>query len=326
MSPLSPCPKSKIYYTVLMKENALIAVSVKVIDKARHALNDFLLNLSPEGVVEESVGETKEWQGECASSIYLEMDGAENKLKQVEEYLSALTDIWGKGTVLSYEVSKIGDDWKEKYQHYFKTKRVTDKIVVSPPWEDYQKREGEIVIRILPGVAFGTGTHETTLLSLAAIEEIFLTGNKSVSSILDVGCGSGILAIAGALLGAKRVLGVESDKDAVNSAMDNVIRNDVQDIVEVRHESFGPNGGMNPNTFSERFDIVVSNLSGQEIKRVATYLSAFTAPFGHLILSGFLAGEKDEVLSAFEDIYRFTVIEKTLGEWGLVIMFNQNIN
>jgi ribosomal protein L11 methyltransferase len=301
-----------------MKEKVLITVSVKVIGVAMYALNDFLLSLSPEGVVEESEGKTKEWQGECASLIYLEMDGAKNKLKQLDEYLLALTDIWGKGTVLSYEVSEIGDEWKEKYQHYFKTKKVTDKVVVSPPWEDYQKREGEIAIRILPGVAFGTGTHETTVLSLAAIEEIFLTGNKSVSSILDVGCGSGILSIAGALLGANRVLGVESDRDAVDSAMDNVIRNDVRDIVEIRHENFGGDGEMNPIALNERFDIVVANLSGQEIKRVATSLLAFTAHQGHLILSGFLVGEKDEVLSAFGDIHRFSVIERTLGEWGLV--------
>lgn len=306
-----------MYYTVSMKENSLIGVSVKVVEGARDALYDFLLTLSPGGVVEESKGEGEEWLEGCAS-IYLEKGEAEEKLKTLEEYLSALTDIWGEDTVILYEVEEVGNDWRDKYQRFFTAKRVTNRIVVSPPWEDYLGREGDIVIKILPGAAFGTGTHETTRLSLIAMGKVFSTAK--IDSILDVGTGSGILAVAGALLGAGRVLGVESDAEAVKSAVDNVIRNEVHDTVEIRHGSFGEGGGIEPDSLRERFDLVVANITGEVIRRVAASLSAFTNPNGYLILSGFLTGEEDEIVKAFGDTRKLSVSMESMGEWSSIIV------
>ncbi|GEM_PF-511831 len=299
-----------------MKENALIAVSVKVVEGAREALNDFLLTLSPGGIVEEIEGEGENRSGGCAS-IYLEAGEAEEKLKRLEEYLSALIDIWGEKAVLAYRIEEIGSDWRYKYQRFFRAKKVTDTIVVSPPWEDYRKGEGEILIKILPGAAFGTGIHETTRLSLIAMERIF--SNAGIDSLLDVGTGSGILAVAGALLGAVRVLAVDSDEEAVNSAVDNAVRNGVQDIVKIRHETFGDKGG---ESLQERFDLVVANISGEVIKRTADSLLALTNPGGYLVLSGFLSGEADEVLNAFGDVKRFLTTKDTLGEWSSITVEN----
>jgi ribosomal protein L11 methyltransferase len=217
--------------------------------------------------------------------------------------------------VLRYEVGEIGDGWKYEYQRFFETKRVTDRIVVSPPWEDYAGREGEIVIEILPGAAFGTGTHETTRLSLIAMERIFSTAK--IDSLLDVGTGSGILAIAGALLGAGRVLAVDIDKEAVNSAADNAVRNGVRDVVEIRHEGFGDRAGTEPDP-PERFDLVVANITGGTIKRLADSLQSLANPGGYLILSGFLKGEADEILGLFGDKKRFSATKDSLGEWSAV--------
>lgn len=305
-----------------MKDSTLIAVSVKVVENAREALNDFLLTLSPGGIVEESKGKGEEWLGESAS-IYLEKGEAEEKLKRLEEYLSELTSIWGEKAVLRYEVEEIGDGWKYEYQRFFETRRVTDRIVVSPPWEDYLAREGEIVIKILPGAAFGTGTHETTRLSLIAMERVFSTAK--IDSVLDVGTGSGILAVAGALLGAGRVLAVDSDEEAVNSAVDNVIRNGVQDIVQIRHETFGDKAGIETDVLGERFDLVVANITGETIRRLAAFLLALTNPGGYLVLSGFLKGEADEILNIFRDEKRFSTTKDSLKEWSAVTVESRTL-
>ena len=253
---------------------------------------------------------------ECVS-IYLELGEAEEKLKRLEEYLSALTDIWGEKAVLAYRVEEIGSDWKYKYQRFFRAKKVTDTIVVSPPWEDCHKGEGEILIKILPGAAFGTGIHETTRLSLIAMERIF--SNARINSLLDVGTGSGILAVAGALLGAGRVLAIDIDEDAVNSALDNAIRNGVQDIVEVRHKTFGDKVG---ESLQESFDLVVSNISGEVIKGAADSLLTLTNPGGYLVLSGFLSEEADEVLNAFGEVNSFLTTKDKLGEWSSITVEN----
>lgn len=300
-----------------MKERALIAVTVKVVEDAADALYDFLHTLSPGGVVEESRGEGGDWLKDCAS-VYLETEEAEGKLKMLEGYLTALKDIWGKGAVLLYDVREAEDDWRDKYQRYFSTKRVTDRIVVSPPWEDYRGGEGDIVIEILPGAAFGTGTHETTRLSLIDMERV--SSETRVGSILDVGTGSGILAVAGALLGARRVLGIESDGEAVRSAVENVMRNGVRDAVEIVHGSFGDEGEIEPEGLHERFDLVVANITGEVIRRVAPQLSAFAKRNGHLVLSGFLRGEEDEIVKAFGGRERLSVSKEDMGEWGSIVM------
>src|SRR5690606_15144018 len=109
------------------------------------------------------------------------------------------------GSVTITEVYE--EDWTEAWKKYYKPIKLGEKIVIKPTWEEYEKKEGEIVIEIDPGMAFGTGTHETTMLCSEALEK-YVDEN---SFVYDVGCGSGILSIVSAKLGAKKVIGVDLD-------------------------------------------------------------------------------------------------------------------
>jgi ribosomal protein L11 methyltransferase len=289
-----------------MKETLFVRVTVEVVDEARLALLDFLAELSPAGVVEES-----EWEGvRVPACVYLPREGSEGKLDRLEGYLDFLRELWGGGAVLSYEAVEVADPgWTTEYRRYFTAQRITSRIVVRPPWEAYPAREGDIVITILPGPAFGTGTHETTRLCLAAIEEICAA--RRIETMLDVGCGSAILSIAGALLGIGRVKGVEADPQAVESARENAARNGFgDDRVTVVEETFTRAG--------ETFDLVVANLTSGEIAPVIDALFASAAPGGFVVLSGILdieEGTMRAVIDKHRPAGRPDPSVRRQGEW-----------
>ncbi len=265
-----------------MKERVFVQVRVQVIPEARIALADFLTELSPAGIVEES-----EWEGTHGPAcVYLRREGSEEKLGLLDRYLDSLRELWGDGAVLSYEVSELADPgWATEYRHFFTTQRVSSRITVSPPWERYTGHGDEIVISIVPGPAFGTGTHESTRLCLRAMEEI--CAERHVHSMLDVGCGSAILSIAGALLGVDRVLGVESDPDAAESARENVAGNGLEDRITIESRTFTRSAGS--------YDLVAANLTTREIEPIIASLVESVAPGGKLVLSGILDEEEEKM-------------------------------
>lgn len=288
-----------------MKETLFMRVTVEVVDEARLALLDFLTELSPAGVVEES-----QWEGVRAPAcIYLPREGSREKLGVLQDYLDSLRELWGNDAVVSYEAAEVADPgWATEYQRYFSAQRVTSRITVVPPWEDYTPKKGEIVIMILPGPAFGTGTHETTRLCLMVMEEI--SAHRQIESMLDVGCGSAILSIAGALLGIERVTGVEADAQAVGSARENVARNGLGDRVTVREETFARSPGT--------FDLVVANLTSTEIEPVIGPLFQSVAPGGCLILSGILDVEEEKMKTIIDEHCPYDCPEPSVrrrGEW-----------
>jgi ribosomal protein L11 methyltransferase len=262
-----------------MKESVFIQVTVEVVEEARLALLDFLTGLSPAGIVEES-----EWEGvRGPACVYLHREGSKEKLRLLERYLDSLRELWGGDAVVSYAAVEVVDPgWATEYRRFFTTQRVTPRIIVVPPWETYSGRGDEIVIAIEPGPAFGTGTHETTRLCLSALENICTAGK--VGGMLDVGCGSAILSIAGALLGVDRALGIESDPQAVLSARENVARNGLTDRVTIRGEVFERSVGT--------FDLVVANLTTREIEPIIGPLIESVLPGGKLVLSGILDTEE----------------------------------
>jgi ribosomal protein L11 methyltransferase len=293
---------------VMMKESHSIQVLIDIADEVRPALVDFLLGLSPTGVVEGT-----DWGEESQPvTVYFAPDEAATALESVRIYLASLANLWGDGVVRELSVSEIGNGWRTEYRHYFAAKKVTDRLVVAPPWEHYEPEGDEIVIEIVPGRAFGTGTHETTILCLRAMEGLFRKGN--VESLLDVGGGSGILAIAGALLGAKRVTAVESDPEAVQAAQENLVANRVSDRVRVVHAAFPD--GIAPG---ETFNIVIANLTGTDIRTHAGKLTGAAADGGFLIVSGFLVEEADSITKALSSKGKGRVEHLAMGEWGAAV-------
>ena len=293
-----------------MDETVFVRVTVEVIEEARLALTDFLAELSPSGVVEES-----EWEGvRGPACVYLSPDGAQEKLSRLYRYLDSLRELWGSGAVLTCEVAEVTDPgWATEYQRFFTAQRVTDRIVVVPPWEDRPEGGDLIVIRILPGPAFGTGTHETTRLCLSAMEQVCRPG--PIETMLDIGCGSAILSIAGALLGVGRVRGVESDGQAVISARENVDRNGLAGRVTIVHETFTRASGT--------FDLVVANLTAREIEPMIGPLFESVGRGGWLILSGILDTEEDKMKDSIgrHRPSRFSEPSvRRMGEWLCFVM------
>jgi ribosomal protein L11 methyltransferase len=205
------------------------------------------------------------------------------------------------------ESEPLTDEWKDKWKEGFKAFRASDRVVVRPAWDtdDYTDKS-EIVITIDPGMAFGTGTHETTAMCLAALERLVRPG----VSVLDIGTGSGILAIAASMLGAARVTAVEYDADAAASASANFEINGVADRVELLE------GDIRELAVSfAAYDVVVANITSGLIGRIAGILPTLIAHGGKLIVSGLLAEEGAQVGNTLAEAGFAVTSTEAKGEW-----------
>jgi ribosomal protein L11 methyltransferase len=187
---------------------------------------------------------------------------------------------------------KVDDDseWKDKWKEYFKPTKVGKRIVVKPTWESYDKKEDELVINIDPDMAFGTGTHETTSLCLKLMEDYVKAGDK----VLDVGCGSGILSLGGALLGAGETLAIDIDPEAVKIAAKNVALNHCDDKVKVKVGNLVDGVDFKAN-------VIVANLMADLVIMLSKYAKNNLLPKGIFISSGILVEKRDLVAQAMKD-------------------------
>ena len=178
--------------------------------------------------------------------------------------------------------------WRDAWKKHFGVQRIGRALIVRPSWVDYQLKSSETVIQIDPGMAFGTGQHPTTAMCLSALEEFVRPG----VSVLDLGCGSGILGIAAARLGAARVLALDIDPQAVKATRENARINAVAALLVARE---GPLDAAR----KAMFDIIVANISGLTLERLAPGLVRSLEPSGILIASGFLEDAVDGLVQAF---------------------------
>ncbi|MCF8010467.1 MAG: 50S ribosomal protein L11 methyltransferase [Clostridiales bacterium] len=185
----------------------------------------------------------------------------------------------------------IEQDWLEAWKAYYKPVNIGKHLVVRPIWEEYNAGENEIVINLNPGMAFGNGTHATTVLCLEILEEIIKPGDK----VLDIGTGSGILAVASTFLGATRVTAVDSDQAALSVAHENIQNNRVESLVTVQE------GDLLQNIEGDA-DVVVANILTPVIKELAPDISRVLKPGGYFIASGITSGRVPEVRSVMEDL------------------------
>ncbi len=183
------------------------------------------------------------------------------------------------------------DSYLHAWRDYYHTIEVTDRLAIVPAWEmdSWQGREGQSAIIMEPGLAFGTGTHETTLLCMRALESCV----TKFSSVLDVGTGTGVLAIAAAKFGVHDVLALDLDPLAVDVAKENCRTNYVQDIVTVMHSDL-----LSAVPSQKTFDVVTANLLLGIVKKLLPDIASVLKQNGYLIASGIVASQAQEAIQA----------------------------
>jgi ribosomal protein L11 methyltransferase len=247
---------------------------------------------------------------------YIPVDAQTNtKRRQIQRHLSHLNMI----TAIPKPEFKIIEeqDWAEAWKARYRPLPVGQRLQIVPSWLAAEAR-GRLVIRLDPGMAFGTGTHPSTQLCLEALEKQVHRGML----VADLGCGSGILSIAAALLGARQVLAIDSDPKAVHTASDNVDRNGVASQVEVSHGSL-PELLAALDERGQRADITVANILARVlVEMLHQSLRQTLSGEGLLILSGVLDDQLDEVLQAAQGEGLLPVGTPRMGDWRAVLLKN----
>lgn len=212
------------------------------------------------------------------------------------------------------------EDWATAWKAYYKPEKVTKSLVIKPTWEPYEPSAGEIILELDPGMAFGTGTHPTTVMCLKALEKYLTPGER----VIDVGTGSGVLAIAAAKLGAKKVLAVDLDETAVRVARENITQNHAEDKVTTLEGNLldlikGGESDLGRKWNDNPPGVVVANIIATIIIRLVPDVAQILEPGKLFITSGIIQERLGEVLEAmavggFENV---EVLQE--GEWAAVV-------
>jgi len=199
------------------------------------------------------------------------------------------------------------EDWNTQWKKYYKPMKVGDKFIIKPLWEKYEAKEGEIILHMDPGMAFGTGTHETTRMCLEAVEDYL----QKDTTVFDIGTGSGILAIGASKLGAKEVIGVDLDIVAVNSAKENVGYNNLKNVT-ILH-------GNLMDVVEGNADIIVANIIAEVILILIDDVKKKLNDGGIFISSGIIK-EKENMVKEGLVAKGFDIIEtRREGEWVCIV-------
>jgi len=231
------------------------------------------------------------------------------KISEIEkrlDYVKSLDLDTGSLEIFKKEVKQ--ENWENEWKKYFNVQKVSNSIVIKPSWEEYTAKEGEKIIDIDPGMAFGTGTHETTRMCINAIEKYMKKGD----SLIDIGCGSGILSIAAAHLGAEKVIAVDLDKLAVKVSKENVDLNGFSNTIDVRY-------GDLTDVIEEKADVIVANIIADIIAKLSENIADFMKEGAYFISSGIINDKKDFVITKLKE-NNFDIIEENNdGEWNCIV-------
>lgn len=207
----------------------------------------------------------------------------------------------GRNEITISEVNE--EEWATAWKKYYHPVKISEKFTIVPTWENYEPvHTDELIIELDPGMAFGTGTHPTTVLCIQALERTVQNGHK----VIDVGTGSGVLSIASAMLGASNVMALDLDPVAVESARLNVKLNKVQNIVEVKQNNL-------LDDITKPVDVIVANILAEVIIRFHHEAANLIKPGGYFITSGIIQNKKSEVKEALIEA-GFTIEETMVME------------
>ena len=274
--------------------------------------NDVYANQRPEGqwdIIDEEIAR-RIGEDVRVSGYYPQDERIEATLAQIEALVANL-----RAMNLPFDVGKLEilrqsfdeEDWAESWKKDFKPIRLGEHMLVKPSWLDCDAREGDHIIHLDPGMAFGTGTHETTAMCVRLVEKYVRPGQK----VIDIGTGTGILAIAAAHMGARDVLAIDLDPVAVRVAEENVRDNGFAGRIRVRQ-------GDLLERVEEAADVVIANIIAQVIIELCAPVMRHIAPGGVFICSGIAREKKDEVVSALQAAGYGDLEMVQDGEWAAI--------
>lgn len=231
------------------------------------------------------------------------------KLKEIERRLSLLSSFGLNPGSAKVKLTQVAEeDWATAWKAYYKPVKVGEHFVVKPTWEHYEPAEGEIIIELDPGMAFGTGTHPTTVMCIQALEKLVKGGER----VFDLGCGSGILSIAAAKLGAGEVWAVDVDSTAVRVSQENVALNGVESKVTVLQGDLAAN-------LSGRADLIVANIVADIIIRLCKEVTPYLKPTTRLVFSGIINDRLADVTEAMAEAGLTAEEIRETDDWVVVI-------
>ena len=299
-------------------EVAWLEISVEADNEAVEAVSEILGRVAPGGtsvepafeLVEEGLGARIDPTRPSIVRAYVparDPGAAERAAAEASEAL---------GHLQAFGLRPIGElttrivheaDWAEAWKAHFPVLRVGRRLVIKPTWRDHVRAADDVVLDLDPGMAFGTGLHPTTRLCLAALESAADRGLLIAARVLDVGCGSGVLAIAAVKLGAASVLGVDIDPIAVEATIANAARNGHASRIAAREGSL-PSG-------KPAHDLVVANLIASLLVALAAPLRDELRPGGTLLASGIFVDREADVRAAFTGVGLAVVDRMAEGDW-----------
>ncbi len=293
-----------------------LEIACDVPEEHAEVVADFLTHLTGNGVCVDNQCVDAFSTSEIPDSVrvvikaYLPADSDPSpQMHELENFISGLSERLPTARFSSPMLTAVNaEDWSSSWKVHFKPLRVGKHLLVVPTWEEAAQLPDDLVIRIDPGMAFGTGGHETTRLCLELLEQAMEScDTPSTPSLLDLGTGSGILAMAASLLGGGRILALDIDPDAVVVARENLALNELSDRVEC--------GTAPLEALTENFDIILANILAEELVRLAPFLIDRLHSGGALILSGIL-GEKEQLVRRGFDTRPLEYCQTaSAGEW-----------
>ena len=208
----------------------------------------------------------------------------ESRINQIDVAVKLMSGLGDVSNLVQSEVD--GDYWVEAWKEHFTTLHIGSNLVVHPTWREYIPKLGETIIKLDPGMAFGTGHHPTTEMCMILLEKLVCQDTK----VLDIGCGSAVLSITASKLGAETVLGLDTDSVAVRVGKENVVDNKVEDSVSIQHGTLPLS-----NSSVVMYDVVVANISDTVILDLSSEIQKVIINGGHLIVSGLLLERYERV-------------------------------
>lgn len=304
-----------------------IEVIVKTTEEASDAVSEVLSSIGAAGVAIEDPNEIRRLIESPGSLDYAEREfvdslGTEVTIKAyynetmtpgelsavINEKLKFISQFLEVGSGFAGYNLVDDEDWSMAWRKHYKPFHISDSVVIKPSWEEYNRQDGETVIELDPGMAFGTGSHETTRLCARLLEKYVEEGNR----VIDVGCGTGILSIIAARLGAAHVEAVDIDDVAVRVTLENCAINSVSEKISVSR-------GVLADLAPQKADIVVANIIADVVIGLSEHVPQYLKAGGLLLVSGIIKEREEDVKRTYTTL-GFQLIDKDeIGEWVAMV-------